>query len=412
VYAASFAVSLDCGAAWAQNSLSNDPFGLQTPRVVPQAKSKQSPDATACATGGGRVAPDARIAACSRLIESGKWKGKDIGWAYANRCAVYSAQGKADKAFADCEKAIEVDPDSVIGYQIRGDILLQRGESEKALADYDNAIAHGARYAAIFVDRGNLLLAKGESQKAIADFDQALAFNPNSARALIARGGARFTGGEFDAAVADFDKAIEYAPESALAWQNRGSAHFAQGDFAKAAENFHQALKLDPANAYVALWLFIAGKSGAGSADAKADLRAHAGKLPKAWPWPVVQLYLGDKDATQTLAAATTPAEQCEAQFYVGEALTLEKAVDAALPLLRKAAEICPKDFTESVQAQVELKKLETPTLRPTTEAQPESAPAPKAEPAPEPAPVAAPAAEPAPTPVGQSEPAKEPEKK
>ncbi len=342
------------------------------PRVVPPPKSKQSPAANACATGGGRIELDARIAACTNLIDSGKWKGKDIGWAYANRCAVYSAQGRDDKALGDCVQAILLDPDSVIPYQIRGDIALKRGESDKALADYDSAIQHGARYAAIFVDRGNLLLAKGESEKALADFNQALEINPNSARALVARGAARFTGGDFAPAIADFDKAIELTPDNSLAWFNRGSAFFAKGDAAKAAENFKQALTLSPANAYAALWLFIAS----GNANAKSELQAHAARLSqKSWPWPVVQFYLGAKDGAQTIAAASNPGEQCEAQFYVGEERAMNKAASEALPYLRKAVEICPKDFGEMIQARSELKKLEAAPPKP-------EAPAAKPEPA------------------------------
>ena len=287
IWGATFAAALACGSAGAQDRLLTAQFGgMDMPRVVPPPKSKQSPAANACATGGGRIELDVRIAACTNLIESGKWKGKDIGWAYANRCAVYSAQGRHDKALVVALQAILLDPDSVIPYQIRGDIALKRGESDKALADYDSAIQHGARYAAIFVDRGNLLLAKGELEKALADFNQALDINPNSARALVARGAARFTGGDFAPAIADFDKAIELTPDNSLAWFNRGSAFFAKGDAAKAAENFKQALTLSPANAYAALWLFIAS----GNANAKSELRVHAAKLSqKSWPWPVVQ---------------------------------------------------------------------------------------------------------------------------
>ena len=363
IWGASLAAALACGPAGAEDRFSIDRFGgMEAPRVLPQLKSKQSPTAIVCATGGGQVALDARLAACSSLIESGKWKGKEIGWAYANRCAIYSAQGHDDKALGDCIQAISLDADSVIAYQIRGDIQLTRGDSEKALADYDSGIQHGAHYAAIFIDRGNLLLAKGESEKALADFNQALEINPDSTRALVARGAARFTGGDFAPAIADFDRAIELTPDNSLAWFNRGSAYFAKGDAAKAAENFKQALTLNPVNAYAALWLFIAS----GDANAKSELQAHAARLSqKSWPWPVVQFYLGAKDGAQTIAAASNPAEQCEAQFYVGQERAMNRAANEALPYLRKAVEICPKDFGETIQAKSELIKLEAAPPKP-----------------------------------------------
>ena len=79
----------------------------------------------------------------------------------------------------------------------------------------------------------------------------------------------------------------------------------------------------------------------------------------------MVQFYLGAKDGAQTIAAANNPAEHCEAQFYVGEERAMNKAANEALPYLRKAVEICPKDFGETIQAKSELKKLEAALPKP-----------------------------------------------
>jgi tetratricopeptide (TPR) repeat protein len=357
--ALSLGTTLLCGAAWAQDQPIGDSFAPPSmqramPQVNPQGQ--QSPIALACADTGPGTSSEKRAAACSKLIDSGLWKGKDIAWAYSNRCAVYDRQGMTDKALADCSEAIKLDPDGAVPYQISGDILLKRGEPDEALIQYDAAIGHGARSAGIFVDRGNLLLAKGEVEKAKADFNRALESDPKGVRALVARGVANFASGDLDPAKADLDKAIENAPDGAMAWFNRGAVYFAKGDHAKAAENFRQALKLNPSNGYAALWLFLAGNGG----DARAELQANSAKLSqKAWPWPVVQLYLGGKDAPQTLAAAASAGEQCEARLYIGQQLLLKNAVNEALPYLRQAVETCPKDFVEYMQASNELKRLE-----------------------------------------------------
>lgn len=354
---AGFGLAMACGAAWAQAAPGASLFdAMERPRLVPPPKSKQSPAATACATGGGRVALDARLSACSDLIDSGKWKGKDIAWAYANRAAVHDAQGHADKALADCDKALSLDPDLSLPYQIRGDLRLKRGETDKALADYDAAIRRGARYAAIFIDRGNLLLARGEADRALADFDMALQFNPGSARALVARGGAFFTNGEFFRARKDLDRAIELEPADALAHFNRGSVIFAQGDRAAAAGDFREAARLDPNNVYAALWLFLSGDGAA----ARDDLKSRTAQAsPAVWPRPVAAFFLGEKDAAELLAAASRADERCEAQFYIGAARLLAGAGEEARPYLQRAAEICPRDFSESVQAKTALKSLE-----------------------------------------------------
>jgi lipoprotein NlpI len=225
------------------------------------------------------------------------------------------------------------------------------------MADYDKAIEVGARNAAIFINRGDILLASGQPDKAMADFNQAIELNDKSTLAYIGRGGAWVAKGNADAALPDFSKVIELAPKNATAWFDRGAAYFAKGENARAAADFKQVLALDPGNAYAALWLYIA-RVRAGDGDAgKAELLSNAVKpFRTAWPWPVAQLFLDAKDAKATLAAAKSPGEQCEAQFYLGEDRLLKNARDEALPYLREAAATCPKNFSEYFQALNELK--------------------------------------------------------
>jgi tetratricopeptide (TPR) repeat protein len=326
-------------------------------RLIPRPKQQQSPSADACANVAGKFSVEARLAGCNALIGSGRWKGREIAWAYANRCILFNAQGQTDKALVNCDSAIQQDPQSWLAYQIRGEIAEKLGHPEKATADYDKAIEVGARNAAIFINRGDIFLAAGQADKALADFNQAIELNDKSVQAYIGRGGARVALGDADSAVTDFSKVIEIAPGDVAAWFNRGAAYIAKGENARAAEDFTQALKLQPTNAYAALWRFIA-RARAGDGDAaKAELQVSSATFSRtAWPWPVAQLYLGEKDAPETLAAAKTPGDQCEAQFYLGEERLLKNARDEALPYLGKAVETCPKNFAEYFQALNELK--------------------------------------------------------
>ncbi len=374
----SLGASVAGGAAVAEDKI-QVPMDFAPPpgatRLTPIPKQLQSPSATACANTGGTFSAEARIAGCSALIETRKWKGKEIAWAFANRCIVYKAQGLTDKALANCDLAIEQDPQSWFAYQMRAEVFEKKGNPDKALADYDKATRVGGRNAAIFINRGNILLAKGESDKALADYNQAIELNDQSVLARIGRGGAWVAKGDADSALADFSKAIEIAPDHAIAWYDRGTVYFVKGENGKAADDLKQALTLDPKNAYAALWRFIALASD--GADAKAELQSSTAKLSQtAWPWPVIEFFLGAKDASQTLAAASNSDERCEAQFYVGQERLLKKATDEATPYLRAAIEICPKSFTEYFVAAAQLKKLEP--------AAPSAAAAPKAESAPQ----------------------------
>ena len=44
---------------------------------------------------------DEKIAACTRSINSGLWKGPNLAWAYTNRGIAYRAKGEPDRAIAD-----------------------------------------------------------------------------------------------------------------------------------------------------------------------------------------------------------------------------------------------------------------------------------------------------------------------
>jgi lipoprotein NlpI len=348
---------------------------MGAPRYIPRPRTEtpQSPDAVACANAGGQA--EARLAACSKLIESGNWKGKNIAWAHANRCVVEHALGRSEKALADCDTAIELDSQNPVPYQVRAELLGAKGEKAKAFDDYAKAIELGARNAALYLGRGNLLLAAGDADKAVADYDEAVKIDEKNALAYMDRAGARLFQDQIDAAIGDFDKTIALKPGNVFAWYNRGAAYFEKGDKDKAIENFREALKLDPANAYAGLWLFIAR---GGDAEAKAGLQADSQKFSKkSWPWPVAQFYLGEKDTQQLSTAATTPGDQCEAQFYIGQDRLLKKAGEEAAPYLRKAVETCPKDFIEVFHARSELKKLDP--AAPAAEAAPKAVVAPKA---------------------------------
>ena len=69
----------------------------------------------------------------------------------------------------------------------------------------------------------------------------------------------------------------------------------------------------------------------------------------------MVELFLGRRTATATLAAASKPDERCEAQYYIGEWYLLHDDKTAAPPALEAAADTCPKNFDEYQLAQAEL---------------------------------------------------------
>jgi rhomboid protease GluP len=108
------------------------------------------------------------------------------------------------------------------------------------------------------------------------------------------------------------------------------------------------------------LWGYLAAaRAGAASADSRLKRGASAGS--NGWPGPVIELLLGSRTAEATLAAAITPAQQCEAQFYVGEWKLLHGDKAGAAAAWQVAMDSCPRGFVERKGARAELKRLNPP---------------------------------------------------
>src|SRR6516165_1397499 len=84
-----------------------------------------------------KAAGDERIVACSRVITAGKG---NLSWAYYNRGLAYQEKGDNDRAIADYDQAIRLDPKYAFAYNGRGNAYKAKGDNDRAIADYDQAI--------------------------------------------------------------------------------------------------------------------------------------------------------------------------------------------------------------------------------------------------------------------------------
>ena len=87
----------------------------------------------------------------------------------------------------------------------------------------------------------------------------------------------------------------------------------------------------------------------------------------RAWPAPVIRLYLGQLtlEALRAAAGDADPQTQrgkiCEANFYAGELALIRGKKDDAIKLFTAASSDCPLRWSEWESANAELKALGTP---------------------------------------------------
>ena len=92
-----------------------------------------------------------------------------------NRGIAWQAKGNLDRAIVDHTRAIALDPKDAVGaYRFRSIALRLKGETDRAIADASEAIRLYPDYNAAYVDRGLAYEDKRDLQRARADYNQAL----------------------------------------------------------------------------------------------------------------------------------------------------------------------------------------------------------------------------------------------
>ncbi|HWV51452.1 tetratricopeptide repeat protein [Pseudorhodoplanes sp.] len=267
----------------------------------------------------GNIAPDAGIAACNRLIASGKVKGAPLANAYAWRATYFSRKGDIDRALSDADARIRLTPVDANAFQARASFWLikrdydravrdadeavrlnpkdpdnwntrgfakqQAGDFGGAVSDYSQAIRINPKAAGIYSNRGNARQLNGDLANALADHDRAVALDPKDATYWYNRAGARREAGQLDAALADAEKAAALAPKLPQAQAELGLIWRLKNDLPRAMAAYDRAIALDPnlISAYAARGLAHESKGDINSArrDFQAALSIATGAVVK-----------------------------------------------------------------------------------------------------------------------------------
>ena len=197
-------------------------------------------------TGQAGVTPPAQVAACTALIDSGRFTRQNLAILHSNRGIAHGKAGDYERAMADFDAALRVNPNHLRAFVNRGNANFARRDYDRAIDDFAQAIRLEPKNATIVMSRATAYEAKGDFANAIADYDQALKLDPNLTAAITNRGLACRRAGNLNRAIADFDQVIKLNPKDATAYNNRAIALADRREFERAAADYEAALKLDP----------------------------------------------------------------------------------------------------------------------------------------------------------------------
>lgn len=159
--------------------------------------------------------------------------------------AAYGKQGEYDRAIADFNRAIELNPKDAVAYYNRGNVYRKKGEYHRAISDYSKALEINPEYTLAYKARGITYGEKEEYDRAIADYNRAIELNANDALAYFGRGYIYEKKREYDQAISNYDKAIEIDPKFGLSYNNRGVALSKKKEYDKAIADYSKAIQLN-----------------------------------------------------------------------------------------------------------------------------------------------------------------------
>jgi protein O-mannosyl-transferase len=132
--------------------------------------------------------------------------------ALTNRTDAYIGEKMYDKAFADVNKVIRLQPNVVSGYINRGIAYAMLNEDTKAEQDFKKGLEIAPRSVKVYLNYANIYMKDGK------DHSRAVGF---------------------------YKKTIEISPRNPDLYNNLGSAYLLSKDFAKAKDAFSKAIRLD-----------------------------------------------------------------------------------------------------------------------------------------------------------------------
>jgi len=225
-------------------------LGMAMPGASAQAQAQL--DIDRCVNKGRQFKPDEEISGCSAVIKSGRWSGQDLAWAYRNRGIAYTHQREFDRAVADLEQSIKLDPRPAMSHVGLADAYAGKGDMSRAITSLDRAIEIDPKFATAYNDRGIMYDHKGDYDRAVADLVKATELNPTEPRYFNSLCWARAAAGrDLQKALEDCNKAAALAPqaENGYVMNSRGLVQFKLGAYDKAIEDFSTAIAQDPKDA-------------------------------------------------------------------------------------------------------------------------------------------------------------------
>jgi tetratricopeptide (TPR) repeat protein len=154
-------------------------------------------------------------------------------------------RGEIDKALADLDQAIKLDPDPLTWWHRRGLLHNFRKDFDRAVSDFNEVVKRAPDWSGAYNSLAMVWYAKRDYSQALVNFTKASQLEPANPSILVNMGSSHVYLKEYDQAIADFTKALDVNSEFAGAYCFRGDAYFKKRNYEKALADLTKAIELD-----------------------------------------------------------------------------------------------------------------------------------------------------------------------
>ncbi|MGV9246134.1 tetratricopeptide repeat protein [Streptomyces sp. NPDC003710] len=185
------------------------------------------------------------IARLDEAMDDGQWILHRSQLLY-NRARLLVALGRAEEAYADYTRLVDLDPYYTDYLSERARISRDRGDFDAALADYDRAAQLAPPFPELYYNRGTARAQTGDLRGALDDFSYVLEMEPSDLDTRVARAELLLETGDLEGAQTDADTGLALHPGEVQLLCLKGILLLQREDFEEALEAFDAALERDP----------------------------------------------------------------------------------------------------------------------------------------------------------------------
>lgn len=189
-----------------------------------------------------------RLASVQRISGKGCQPSDQSLRASAHRKA---KQGDYMGAIALLTQLITRHPKHAVDYNNRGLIYFQSGQREKALADYNKALQLNPELDSAYNNRANYYASNGKLAEALTDYETALDLNPGNTRTWINQAITFRELGLYDLALENLDMALMLGGLEENIYAERGRTYHLRGDWNCAIADYQRALSTMAASGFM-----------------------------------------------------------------------------------------------------------------------------------------------------------------